>query len=62
MKFNEYKYKRPEMDEIKTRFMKALEKFTDAANADAQIKAMEEINGIRNYVGTMFNLVISGIP
>jgi M3 family oligoendopeptidase len=57
MKFNEYQYKRPEMDEIKNRFMKALEKFTDAANADAQIKAMEEINGIRNYVGTMFNLV-----
>lgn len=57
MKFNEYEYKRPEMDEIKNRFMNALEKFTDAGNADEQIKAMEEINEIRNYVGTMFNLV-----
>ncbi|MFY0780114.1 M3 family oligoendopeptidase [Peribacillus simplex] len=57
MKFTEYEYKRPEMDEIKTRFMNALEKFTDAGNADEQIKAMEEINEIRNHVGTMFNLV-----
>ncbi|MGG0285093.1 M3 family oligoendopeptidase [Peribacillus butanolivorans] len=57
MKFNEYEYKRPEMDEIKSKFMKVLEKFRDAQEIDIQVKAMEEINEIRNYVGTMLNLV-----
>ncbi|MFD6440404.1 M3 family oligoendopeptidase, partial [Peribacillus sp. NPDC060186] len=57
MKFNEYEYKRPEMDEIKSKFTKVLEKFRDAKDVDIQVKAMEEINEIRNYVGTMLNLV-----
>ncbi|MFC9596626.1 M3 family oligoendopeptidase [Peribacillus butanolivorans] len=57
MKFNEYEYKRPEMDEIKSKFTKVLEKFRDAQEIDIQVKAMEEINEIRNYVGTMLNLV-----
>ncbi|MFF2587167.1 M3 family oligoendopeptidase [Peribacillus butanolivorans] len=57
MKFNEYEYKRPEMDEIKSKFTKVLEKFRDAEEIDIQVKAMEEINEIRNYVGTMLNLV-----
>ncbi|MFI8491840.1 M3 family oligoendopeptidase [Peribacillus butanolivorans] len=57
MKFNEYEYRRPEMDEIKSKFTKVLEKFRDAQKIDIQVKAMEEINEIRNYVGTMLNLV-----
>ncbi|MFF5397866.1 M3 family oligoendopeptidase [Peribacillus butanolivorans] len=57
MKFNEYEYKRPKMDEIKSKFTKVLEKFRDAQEIDIQVKAMEEINEIRNYVGTMLNLV-----
>ncbi|MBK5445693.1 MULTISPECIES: M3 family oligoendopeptidase [unclassified Peribacillus] len=57
MKFNEYEYRRPEMDEIKSKFTKVLEKFRDAQEIDIQVKAMEEINEIRNYVGTMLNLV-----
>ncbi|MGE7764285.1 M3 family oligoendopeptidase [Peribacillus sp. NPDC096540] len=57
MKFNEYEYNRPEMDEIKSKFTKFLKKFTDAKEVDIQVEAMEEINEIRNYVGTMLNLV-----
>ncbi|MBK5481400.1 M3 family oligoendopeptidase [Peribacillus sp. TH16] len=57
MKFNEYEYRRPEMDEIKSKFTKVLKKFRDAQEIDIQVKAMEEINEIRNYVGTMLNLV-----
>ncbi|MFD9624530.1 M3 family oligoendopeptidase [Peribacillus muralis] len=57
MKFNEYEYKRPEMDEIKERFMKSLDKLKGAEEARDQILAIEEINEIRNHVDTMFNLV-----
>lgn len=57
MKFNEYEYKRPELEEIRARFTKALKKFMDANELESQVEAMKEINTIRNYVGTMFNLV-----
>ncbi|PJN86956.1 M3 family oligoendopeptidase [Bacillus sp. mrc49] len=58
MKFNEYEYNRPKLDEIKERFMKSLKKMTDAKDVSAQMAAIEEINEIRNHVGTMFNLVL----
>lgn len=57
MKFNEYAYERPELDEIKGKFTKALQKFTDANDVEKQVEAINEINVIRNYVGTMSNLV-----
>ncbi|MGE7602192.1 M3 family oligoendopeptidase [Peribacillus sp. NPDC097675] len=57
MKFNDYAYERPKLDEIKAKFSKALKKFTDANEVEEQVDAIEEINIIRNYVGTMSNLV-----
>ncbi|WP_407407883.1 M3 family oligoendopeptidase [Peribacillus sp.] len=57
MKFNEYKYERPELDDIKGKFTKALKQFVDATEVEEQVEAISEINAIRNYVGTMSNLV-----
>lgn len=57
MKFKEYAYERPELDEIKEKFTKALKKFTSANEVEKQVEAMKELNVIRNYVGTMSNLV-----
>ncbi|MFE8703562.1 M3 family oligoendopeptidase [Cytobacillus sp. FJAT-54145] len=57
MKFEEYTYTRPNLEEVEKSFEVALEKFKNASSADEQNEAMKEINGIRNDLGTMFNLV-----
>lgn len=56
MSFSTYTYTRPNMDEISSQFEAAIKKFTEAASADAQNQVMNEINDIRNDIGTMFNL------
>ncbi|MCA1039688.1 M3 family oligoendopeptidase [Bacillus infantis] len=56
MKFSEYTYVRPDMDEAGRKFEAALERFRGAASADEQNEAMKEFNQIRNDIGTMFNL------
>lgn len=56
MKFEEYTYVRPSLDDVKTQFESTIEKFNAASSVDEQITAMKEINDIRNDLGTMFNL------
>jgi M3 family oligoendopeptidase len=56
MRFEEYTYTRPNLDEVKTRFEAAIEKFTNASSIEEQSVAMNEVNEIRNDIGTMFNL------
>jgi M3 family oligoendopeptidase len=57
MKFSEYKYTRPNMDQIEKEFDKALETFKNATSAQEQIKAMKEINRIRNGFESLVELV-----
>ena len=56
MKFNDYVYTRPNLDEIQTELEAILEKFHAASSAEEQVEAMKEINDIRNGLSTMFNL------
>lgn len=56
MRFEEYTYVRPDLEEVNKRFESALEKFNAASSADEQNIAMNAINDIRNDLGTMFNL------
>jgi M3 family oligoendopeptidase len=56
VKFNEYEYKRPDMEAVKKKFAEALERFSKAENVKRQSEAMDEINEIRNNVSTMFNI------
>lgn len=56
MRFEEYTYKRPNLEEVTKQFDDVLEKFEKAANVDEQSEAMNEINKIRNDLGTAFNL------
>ncbi|MDQ0217288.1 M3 family oligoendopeptidase [Peribacillus cavernae] len=56
MKFDQFEYKRPEMDLVKKGFAEALGKFSEAENVEKQSEAMSEINKIRNNVSTMFNI------
>jgi len=56
VKFSEYRYERPNMEEIRINFSTALQKFKEADNISAQNEAMQEINDIRNHFNTMANI------
>jgi M3 family oligoendopeptidase len=56
MRFEEYTYTRPNLDEVKAGFEAAIEKFTNASSIEEQSLAMDEVNELRNDIGTMFNL------
>jgi M3 family oligoendopeptidase len=56
MRFEDYTYKRPDLEEVTKQFYVVLEKFEKATSVDEQSVAMDEINEIRNGLGTMFNL------
>ncbi|MDZ5470554.1 M3 family oligoendopeptidase [Bacillus sp. 31A1R] len=57
MRFEDYTYTRPNMEDIEKRFNVALEKFKSAASVEDQSSAMNEVNEVRNEVDTMLNLV-----
>lgn len=56
MRFEEYTYQRPNLEEITGNFHLAIEKFKNAATVEEQSKAMNDVNEIRNDLGTMFTL------
>ncbi|MDQ0198390.1 M3 family oligoendopeptidase [Neobacillus ginsengisoli] len=57
MKFEEFTYKRPNLEVITANFNAAIEKFNNSITVEEQSKAMDEVNELRNDLGTMFNLV-----
>jgi M3 family oligoendopeptidase len=56
LEFSEYRYERPNMEEIKTKFATALQKFKQADCIEIQDEAMREMNAIRNDFSTMANI------
>ncbi|MGX6442140.1 M3 family oligoendopeptidase [Neobacillus sp. K501] len=56
MSFENFTYVRPELEEVKKNFEAVLGRFESAASVEEQSLAMNEINEIRNNLGTMFNL------
>ncbi|MED4203420.1 M3 family oligoendopeptidase [Neobacillus mesonae] len=56
MSFENYTYMRPNLDEITAKYEAALDRFSKAASVDEQSSVMNEINQIRNDIGTMFTL------
>ncbi|MDH5160972.1 M3 family oligoendopeptidase [Heyndrickxia oleronia] len=56
VKFEDYAYKRPEIEKVEVAFRAELEKFKLAKNVEEQSLAMKNINNIINELGTMFNL------
>ncbi|MCU9612293.1 M3 family oligoendopeptidase [Caldibacillus lycopersici] len=57
MKFEEYKYERPNIEDVKKKFQALLEQFNQASTLEGQVLAMEAINKLRRNVGTMGTLV-----
>lgn len=56
MKFSEMEYKRPDLEEVQTRFDKLLSQFENAASFDSQSSIMNEINDLRIEFQTMWIL------
>lgn len=56
MKFDQFTYERPSLEEIKPVFQQLLEKFKSASNVQNQVEAMKELNDIRLNIDTMQNI------
>ncbi|WP_141431373.1 M3 family oligoendopeptidase [Bacillus sp. 03113] len=56
MKFSEYTYVRPNLEEVNEKFEGLIKSFNDANNVDEQLTVITEINQLRNKLSTMFNL------
>lgn len=56
MKFEQYTYERPNLEDVTAKFEDKLEEFKKATSVEQQSTAMNGINELRNDVGTMFNL------
>lgn len=57
LKFKEYKYERPDLEEIEERFENLLDEFKQSRNVEEQNNTIEKINMIRNNIETMSSLV-----
>ncbi len=56
MRFSEMIYQRPDFDELEKIFREKLSAFRNAGNPEAQLKIINEINGIREDVDTAMSL------
>ena len=57
MKFNEFKYKRPNYEQFKDEFGALVYKFEAATSAQEQLEIVNQINKLRSHVETMATLV-----
>ncbi len=57
MNFSEYKYVRPDIDDIRTQYQLLIEKFNNSKTADEQLNIINEINNLSKNIDTMINLV-----
>lgn len=53
MKFNEFNYQRPNMEELETKFNQLLQEFSSAQSFELQDKVMEAINSVRGKYESM---------
>ena len=53
MKFNEYKYERPNLENIKCEFEKAINVIKTSNSVEAVIKIIDEINKLKEDISDM---------
>ncbi|MBB3128074.1 M3 family oligoendopeptidase [Paenibacillus rhizosphaerae] len=58
MKFSEYEYKRPDVNEIEQRFKQLIQQFEQAASFEEQDKAMSDINKLRSEFDSMAEIAV----
>lgn len=56
MKFQDYVYQRPDMEQLEAKFNELLEQFQNASTLNEQDQAMKAINQLRSDYDTMMNL------
>ena len=56
MKFQDFKYERPDFDAMKEKLMILITEFNDAIDAEHQLEVFKKINKVRNYIWTMGTL------
>ncbi|SFC11601.1 oligoendopeptidase, M3 family [Bacillus sp. 491mf] len=56
MSFENYEYKRPNMDEVNDKFTATLQEFKNAKTMEEQKEVIAQINEIRNDFSTMYNV------
>ncbi|WP_128425311.1 M3 family oligoendopeptidase [Gudongella oleilytica] len=56
MKFKDYEYIRPDLDQMEKSFIELLEKFRNAKSASEQSMVIDEVTSLRNYFETMVTL------
>lgn len=56
MSFEDYTYKRPNLEVVKENFDSVIGSFKNASSAEEQSKAMNKVNELRNHLDTLFNL------
>ena len=57
MNFNDYKYKRIDIDAVKKQFEELIGSFSKADSAEKQCEIMDKVINLRNYIDTMITLV-----
>ena len=57
MKFNDYKYERPEMKEVKDKALDILKAMENAQSKESFLENMDEFIQLRLHVESMFQLV-----
>src|SRR5574344_771642 len=58
MKFNDYPYERPNLDEVKTKFMQLVTALKDSETAEDSYEAVRGIQKIQNTIDTQYNLAL----
>jgi len=56
VKFKDYEYIRPDLDQMEKSFIELLEKFRNAKSASEQSMVIDEVTSLRNYFETMVTL------
>ena len=57
LKFQDYKYERPDLFKVTDEFNEWLQRFREAKSFNEQNEVIKEINKIRNHLNTMSTLV-----
>ena len=55
MKFNDFKYVRPDIEKVKETFLRLIEKLKTSNNKDEQIKVIKEYHQFEDELQSMFN-------
>ena len=57
LKFSDYKYERPNIEEVQKKFNELILEFKNAESLEKQVECLDTINKLRSHIDTMMTLV-----